>query len=481
VGNAAGSNQTTREITIGDPFVTYSAQLILPGQARAQGAGSSFFRTSMWLTNPSTTESVVRLRYVPTGAIGGAEETALVTIPPNRSVAFQDVLSDAFGASTNTSGTIVIEVASGKATPIVTSRTFNDAGTRGTFGQYIPAISLTPSPAGDALIEGLGGDAPSRSNVGVVNLTATAIDATITVRDENGAARGNPILFQVPAQSVVQVNGVNTVPGAGAMPVFGVRVTGSGNFFTYASKLDNKTSDPIFIPGTLEPRATQWIDGVGSLVGANNTLFKSNLSLTNRNPAEAVVTVLLTPRGAVLPVASATVKLPASATKFYNDAVSELFNFQGAASLSLTTSNTTPVAAWARTYSDQGVAGTLGQFIPAFAAPELIGTSGAILQGLSQNSRYRTNAGLFNTAATPVNVTVSVWRPDGISAGQKVYTPAAGQSIFIPQIIKDITGADVTDGYLRIVPTAGGAIYAWASFVDNVSTDQTFVRPIPIP
>ena len=481
VTNAAGTSQATREITIGDPSATYAAQLILPGQARAQGAGSSFFRTSMWLTNPGATESVVRLRYVPTGTIGGAEETALVTVPSNRSVAFADVLSDAFGASTNTAGAIVVEVASGKPTPIVTSRTFNDAGVKGTFGQYIPAVSLTSSPNGETRIEGLGGDAANRSNVGVLNLTEASIDATITVRDETGVARGNPVPVPVPSRSAVQVNGVNTVAGAGAMPLFGVRVTGTGNFFTYASKLDNKTSDPIFIPGTLAPRSAQWIDGVGSLVGANNTLFKSNLSLTNRNAADAVVTIALTPRGAVSPTASTTVNLPASATKFYNDAVSELFNFQGAASLSLIASSATPVVAWARTYSDQGAAGTLGQFIPAFAAQELIGAGGAIIQGLSQNSRYRTNAGLVNTSASPVNVTVSVWGPDGVRAGEKVYSPAGGQSIFIAQIIRDITGADVTDGYLRVVPATGGAIYAWASFVDNVSTDQTFVRPIAIP
>jgi PKD repeat protein len=481
VANAAGSNQTTREITIGDPSATYSAQLILPGQARAQGAGSSFFRTSMWLTNPGAAESIVRLKYVPTGANGGAEESVLVTIPSNRSVAFADILSDAFGASTNTAGAIVVEVASGKATPIVTSRTFNDAGIKGTFGQYIPAISLSSAAGGEVLIEGLGGDAANRSNVGVLNLTETSINATITVRDADGFARGNPVPIAVPARSAVQVNGVNTAAGAGAMPLFGVRVTGTGSFFSYASKLDNKTSDPIFIPGTLAPRSAQWIDGVGSLVGANNTLFKSNLSLTNRNASDSAVTITLTPRGAVASTASTTVTLPASTTKFYNDAVSELFNFQGAGSLKLTAGSATPVVGWARTYSDQGAAGTLGQFIPAFAAEELIGTGGAIIQGLSQNSRYRTNAGFVNTGTSPVSVTVSVWRPDGSRAGEKVYTPAAGQSVFISQIIRDITGADVTDAYLRVVPAAGGAIYAWASFVDNVSTDQTFVRPIPIP
>lgn len=480
VSNAAGTSEVRREITIGDPTASYEPRQILPGQARAAGAGNSFFRTSMWLTNPGTTESVVRLRYVPTGSAGGAEEAALVTIPAGRSVAFPDVLGDALGASENTSGAIVIEVAGGD--PVVTSRTFNDAGTGGTFGQYIPAIPLASATgSGEAFLEGLGGDVANRSNVGVLNLSGATIDATIAVRDAAGVPRGNPVPVSVPPFGVVQVNGVSTAAGAGPMPVFTAVVSGSGPFFAYASKLDNLTSDPIFIPGTLAPRAAQFVDGVGSLVGANNTLFKSNLCLANRGATESAVTIDLTPRGAGVPAATKVVTLSAGATTFFDDAVAAIFGFQGAASLRLTTGAGAPVVAWARTYSDRGVAGTLGQFIPAFGEDDLIGPGGAILQGLSQNARYRSNAGLINVSAAPVDVRVSVWKGDGSMAGEKIYTVAAGQSVFISQIILDVTGAEATDAYLRIVPATGGAIYAWASFVDNVSTDQTFVRPIKMP
>lgn len=481
VTNAAGTSEAMREITIGDPAASFQPKQILPGQARAAGAGGSFFRTSMWLTNPGLADSVVRLRYVPTGTAGGAEETSFVTIRAGRSVAFQDVLADAFGASENTSGAIVVEVESGRPAPVVTSRTFNDAGAIGTFGQYIPAIAIAPpTGASEARLEGLGGDVANRSNVGVLNLSATPLDAEISVRGADGAPRGTSVPVQVPAYGVVQVNGANFVAGAGAMPVFTAVVNGNGRFYAYASKLDNLTSDPIFIPGTLTPRASQFVDGVGSLVGANNTLFKSNLSLTNRNASESVVTIGLTPRGATAPVATQTVALPPFATRYYDDAVAEIFGFQGAASLHLATGASVPVAAWARTYSDRGASGTLGQFIPAFSAEDLIGTGGAILQGLSQTSRYRTNAGLVNVSAAPVNVRVEVRRGDGTSAGEKVYPVAGGQSVFVAQIILDVTGAELADGYLRVEPAAPGAIYAWASFVDNLSTDQTFVRPIPM-
>ncbi|HVT03125.1 MAG TPA: S8 family serine peptidase, partial [Thermoanaerobaculia bacterium] len=258
VTNAAGTSVISREITVGAAATTYSAQLILPGQARAQGAAGSFFRTSMWLTNPGSSEIVVRLRYVPTGSFGGAEETAFVTIPANRSVAFKDVLGDALGAIMDTSGAIVVEVASGNTTPLVTSRTFNDAGVKGTFGQYIPAISIIGSQ-GEAFLEGLGGDPANRSNVGVLNLTSGSIDATITIRDAEGVVRGNPVPVTVPSHGVVQKNAVNSVAGAGSLPVFSARITANGSFFAYASKLDNTTSDPIFIPSTLTPKTAQWI------------------------------------------------------------------------------------------------------------------------------------------------------------------------------------------------------------------------------
>jgi PKD repeat protein len=482
VTNQGGSKTLTREVTVTDAATNFVPRMIVPGQARAEGAAGAFFRSAVWMTNPSATESLVRLRFVPApgGSLAGAEDLATLSIPSGRSATFGDVLTEAFGANGNTTGVIVVEVADISPAPIVTARTFNDTGARGTLGQYIQGIPLGIQSATTAVIEGLSGNEASRSNVGVVNLGTAAIDAVVSVFGADGVKRGNDVFVQVPAHSAIQVNGINNAAAAGPLDLFSVSITANGSFFAYSSKLDNRTSDPIFVPSTLQPRAEQWIDGVGAVTGAGGTFFRSNLVISNRNDVPAEVTIALTPRGGTAPSHSANLIIPAGQTRFYGDAVAELYGIQGAGSLRLTTSTATPVVAWGRTYSDLGVAGTLGQFIPAFSTDDLIPLAGAILQGLSQNARYRTNMGLVNASPAAAAVTIAVHDGDGSMRGERTVIIAGGQSLFLGGIMSEITGGEVTDGYLVLKPSAAGAIYGWASFVDNLSTDQTFVRPIAL-
>ena len=89
--------------------------------------------------------------------------------------------------------------------------------------------------------------------------------------------------------------------------------------------------------------------------------------------------------------------------------------------------------------------------------------------------------GVVNASGSNANVTVSVWRSDGTKLGEKTYPVLAGQAIFVGTVMTNIVGGTpVTDGYLKVVPSAPGAIFVWTSYVDNQSTDQTFVTPIPI-
>jgi len=479
--NAVGSNVTTREVTVLDPAAVFNVQLIVPGQARAQGSGGSLFKSAFWMTNTTDAETIVRLRFNPAAnqTLGGAQETVAVTIPAKRSVAYRDVLREAFGATSNTTGVILVEVQQGKSTPVVTSRTYNDAGPNGTFGQYIPALPLVGSGVTSTSIEGLGGDAKNRTNVGVVNLTEAPITATISVFDEAGVKRGNDVTLSIPARSMLQQGAVNSAAGAGELAVFSVRITATGNFFAYGSKLDNVTSDPIFIPSTLTPKTLQFIDGVAAVTGAGGTIFRSNFVLSNRGSTAVNVNVALTRRGESAPSSNVNITVPANSTRFINDLLQETFNTQAVGTLRITSDG--PIVAWARTFSDRGAAGTLGQFIPGFGTEDLIGPRGAILQGLSENPGFRTNMGLINTTSTAVTVTVAVWRNDGTKVAEKGYGLGGGQAISVGQVIKDIAATELADAYLTITPSVGGAIYAWASFVDNVSTDQTFVRPINLP
>lgn len=480
---ALGGAQATARITVIASL--YEPRLSAPGQARSAGVGGSFFKSSFWMLNPTTRDMRVRLKYVPAAgqSMGGANRSRETTLRPGQSISYADLLSQAFGASSDTFGVAVVEVEPGSQSPIVTSRTFNDSPS-GTFGQYIPGVQIPAAGAGRTFLQtihGLGGDDTSRSNVGILNLSTTDLQATITVLDPAGVRKGNDVYVSVAPQSLAQVGAVNVAADAGTMPVFSAEIYSTGTYAAYASKLDSKTSDPIYIPSTMEGKTAQWIDGVAATIGDGGTFFRSSLVLNNRHvSSSSSVTVSFTPWGTSTPSASQTFNLASRETKFYRDVLNELFGMSGGVG-TLSITSTRPVVAWARTYSDQGSSGTFGQFIPGFGSSDLIGSKGAVLLGLSDNAEFRTNGALINRSDSDQAVTVSVWGADGVKINEKPYTVPANRSLVVLRILNDIGAPGVANVYLKIVPATANAIYAWASSVDNQSTDQTFIRPIALP
>jgi PKD repeat protein len=490
VANQYGAASTSREVRVDHPAdLVLAPKLVVPAQARAKGVGGSFFRTSFWVTASGDTATRVRLRYVPAVgyAMGGARPSSDLAIQPRQSLAFRDVLTELFGASSDTIGLIIVDVAQGDVTPLVTSRTYNDS-TSGTYGQYIPAVSVEGSMPTEAWIYGLGGDAANRTNLGVVNLTTAPIRATISLSDAMSGTIGRAVERQIDANSSVQVNKINNVAGAGNPPLFSAKITASGRFFAYASKLDMVTSDPIYLPGDLTAGTAQWIDGVAQLPGVGGTFFKSNLLLANPETSSVTAEIGFTERRSTAPSVVTNVTLAAGESKYYAEAVKEICAVDLKSGMFRITS-ATPVVAWARTYNPvvvSGQPGAFGQFIPAFGAAQLIDGNGAIFQGLSQaaddTSGFRTNMGIINTGLSNASMAITVYRKEGSVAGRRSYSVSSGQPIFISKILSDVVGssASLEDAYLKVVPTIPGAMYSWASMVDNRSTDPTFVRPLPI-
>jgi len=181
----------------------------------------------------------------------------------------------------------------------------------------------------------------------------------------------------------------------------------------------------------------------------------------------------------VTPLDEKTITIPAGGSITYRDVINELFERPETAG-ALAVSSDVPVTAWGRTYSDREAEGTLGQFIPAFDRTLLFGTAGAILPGLSDNAAFRTNFGAMNVSATDQDIRVEIFADDATKLGERSYHVRAGEAIFVGRFLAAITSRSVEDVYVRVTPGTPGAIYAWASSVDNRSTDQTFVRPISV-
>jgi hypothetical protein len=276
------------------------------------------------------------------------------------------------------------------------------------------------------------------------------------------------------------VSNIAGAAGLASLPEFAVRAIGAAgtSYALYASKLDNVTSDPIFIT-PIPARTRQWVDGIGAIIGAGSTRFVSSLSIANRTTDVGHVHIDFIPRGAGAPSRSADLTLGSGQSRFFASVMSELFATDNAVGTLMITSDA-PVQAWARTYSDRGANGTFGQFIPSFGAEDLIGAHGAILQGLSHNDAFRTNAGFFNTSAAPVDIRVIAYSGGGSVLSQTVYTVDAGHELAVNGILVSLGISPQSDIDLKVEVSTAGAVYAWASSVDNASTDQTFVRPIAI-
>ncbi|HEX7679754.1 MAG TPA: hypothetical protein VF713_16610 [Thermoanaerobaculia bacterium] len=465
--------------TLSAQNVTTTPVFVVPGVAKVAGFSGSFFHTSIWMTNPNDSPIVVRLRYIPGAGFtrAGAVDTEPITIGPHTMMTFDDLLTDTFHATANTGGVAIVEAADAAAIPLVTARTFNDTP-GGTFGQFIEAMPIPSTPTGETWIDGLAGDSASRTNVGIVNFGASDLTATLSLFNPAGVKIGNDVQATAPPHSSIQIGAIQTAAGLGNVPAFSVRATSSGVYALYASKLDNVTSDPIFIT-SLPARTTQWIDGVGSLPGAGGTFFRSSLSLANHQSTTAHVRVAFLISGQTTPPQSVDIVLGSGESRFYGNVIGDLFNASNAeGTLVLVSDN--PVTAWTRTYNDRGALGTLGQFIPSFGSDDLIGANGVILQGLSENESFRTNAGFVNVGNQDAVVIALAWSSTQLLPALNLYLVRPGQPLFIGSILEDLGVAPQTNAYLQLATTPSDLVYAWASYVDNKSTDQTFIRPIRI-
>ena len=456
------------------PFVT---RLAVPGVGKVKGVGGSFFRTTMWMTNPEAAAILVRLRFVATGGFpdGTTERVAFAELQPKQMIRFGDVVTDAFGLTIDVAGVVSIDTET-QSLPIVAARTFNDTE-GGTFGQYIPAVPVGDGVAASRL-HGLAGDAASRTNVGVLNVSGVPLQATLTLWDPAGKRQGSEVEVTVAPWSSWQVNAFNRAAGLEDVSGFSVRMNASSaTGFLYGSKLDNKTSDPIFM-SRVPSRSTQWLDGVGAVRGEGGSFFRSFFSLANENDIPARVSIAYTPRGTTAVAKTVEVDLAAGHSTSYADVMNELFQTsETAGTLKLTTAEATPVSVWARTYNDRGATGTLGQFIPSFGSENLIGARGALLQGISENEAIRCNLGLINTSTVAIDSEITVYSSAGTRIASKTYHVEGGQTLFIGHILLDIGADSQSDTYLIVSSSLPNALYTWASFIDNKSTDPTFVRP----
>lgn len=228
------------------------AKTTLPAVAHVPGFGNTFFKSDVNVWNASAEEfALVTARFA---CLEGDCGERVFTVAPRQMLAWDDVVSSLFH-STSPGG--AMEFVSEQPL-VVTSRLYTPTRIESTYGMFVPGLPpAASSPA--VVLNGLSHPSDfstgSRVNVGVFNQADVAQVVTYRLFDAAGQQIGQTSrlfgpreFFQINdvfafldvAQSVE--NAYCLVEGSELLPLF-----------TYAAVLDNRSQDPIFIPGEDDP------------------------------------------------------------------------------------------------------------------------------------------------------------------------------------------------------------------------------------
>ena len=224
------------------------------------------------------------------------------------------------------------------------------------------------------------------------------------------------------------------------------------------------------------------IPAAASLHGLAGTNWRTDVEL--HNPSGDTATIKVSPllRGQANPDPTVrTFSLDAGQSLRLDDVLGTQFGLSGAAALRIRCTSYDDIVATSRTYNDAGDR-TYGQFISALPLDAAIGTvhSGRLIQ-LSQSSTddtgFRTNIGLTNATGTATDVVIALYDGAGHHLGDVPQHLEAYEYVQIDRIFRKVSDAAVDNGYAIVSSsTPGAGFYAYASVVDNRSSD-----PINIP
>ena len=230
-----------------DPFVLAA---IIPAVASTEGGNGALFKTSLQLTNQTSTTINGKFVYHRQGQPSvPADPVAPFTLAPQQSIAYANIL-DTIGVT----GLGSLDVmTNGSMSPVVTARVYNDAGDAGTSGFFESGIppQEVPFPNSTRVVNVPVDFVNYRMNIGVRTLNPTvAANVTILVTVVNPAGASLITLTKTYPGNYFEQVPLSTFLEGFTTP-FGstLRLTFRDYAIVYAATVDNKTNDSsIAIP-----------------------------------------------------------------------------------------------------------------------------------------------------------------------------------------------------------------------------------------
>jgi PKD repeat protein len=459
--NASTTGIATKNISV---TTTAAYRTLVPVAAQTPGAGNTSWRTELNVFNAGSQAASIVLAYIPSG--GGNAITRSLVLGPKQSKTYTNSLLDLFDIASG-AGALTLEATSagGSADLRVTSRTFT-TGPDGTYGQAVPDVR--PDALQQTLyVTGITSTDAYRTNIGLVNRETTPVNVNLTLYNAIGntlATRNVTI-----AAGSFQQSGLAAyfpVVEGGSYEVLTMKIAAASQSAVsgYASVVDNRTQDPIYIQAVPSTNGNAMVvPVVGRAPGANGTFWRSDVTLFN--PTAAGVTIALRYNGATQQLA-----LGGGDTVVLADVLSRFGQTSGSGTLQLSwTSGAGPVVT-SRTYTSVESGGTYGQSIDPVAA------FGArmFVPGLRHDDDFRTNIGFVNGGNETENVTIVLLSPFGVELGRDTIALNPGEQVQFG-VTAMFPNASVEAGFtLSAEGDANAQVFAYGSMVDNKSGDPVF-------
>jgi len=236
-----------------------SAQtLYVPAAAHVEGVGGTQWRTDLEVKCVGDSPAAYAVELLRSDRDNSSPAQRTFGLSAGTCRRHLDLIATDFGVD----GTGAVRVTATSGTILVTSRTYND-DPDGTFGQYIPALA-----AGEALAHGEAGAllqlsrssssaSGYRTNLGFVNVTGGSLTVEVALHTAADVLLGT-LTYELRPFEHHQVNDVFASVTGDLEDGFAVvrATTAGGRFFAYASVVDNRSGDAVFIPAQLMPAAS---------------------------------------------------------------------------------------------------------------------------------------------------------------------------------------------------------------------------------
>lgn len=493
------------------------------GMAYTDNGTGVKWQSDLSIHNPGTTTATVSLAYVAGASWSGWTNVEWLeeAIPAGQTKAFRNVLQSLFHLDQGAWGTVLVRGDDVPVPPVIVSRTYN-AAAAGTFGLSVPALSVSSgvrpqSAAGGNYLTGLRHDAGFRTNLSIANLKGDTATVEVVFRDANGAVLGSPARVIVEAGGVKQLNSIlsaeapkapDQAGGAGwaaPTPHFSAEIQlkkGSG-VYPYATVIDQATGDSIVVTPTPRPSPTYrlpgilrygpWVSDV-SLLNPSARERKVRLEYSYVKKGEAGRTtkskpLVLKPYQMLVAIDffRTLLELPAGDTSEYSD------SFVDVAPAADDAFKEEPLVMNGKTYMVSGE-GSMGLQVDPYVFEDGIGpqatTRRILLSGLESNDRFRSNVALFLTpgagTSDAAEVDVQVYDSRGREVGKPIWvrldvdTPV--RQLDDGTLFATLNTTDSEPATIVVKNPRGTArVGAYATVIDNLSGDATFVAGQPAP